>query len=155
MKTYEFETKMLTNGTHDWGFVEFPYDVQQEFGTMGQIKVFATFDGYVYRGSMVKMGNDCHIIGITKPIRAVIGKNPGDMVHVIIRQDTEPRTVDVPTDFLKLLNSHQDAEIVFNALSYTNRKAWVQWIISAKREDTYIRRQKEAIEKLLLGIKEP
>jgi hypothetical protein len=155
MKTYEFDAKMLTDGTHDWGFVEFPYDVQQEFGTKGQVKVIATFDGYPYRGSLVKMGQDCHHIGITKPIRAAIGKNPGDMVHVVIRQDTEPRVVEVPEDLKQLLQDHAEAEAIFQKLSYTNQKAYVQWIISAKKEETRQKRMKEAIEKLLQGVKEP
>jgi hypothetical protein len=155
MKTYEFDALMLSDDTHDWGYVEFPYDVQQEFGTKGQVKVMATFDNYTYRGSLVKMGRDCHFIGITKLIRATIGKNPGDRVHVIIRRDTEPRRVEVPADLSHLLQSHPEAEIMFNALSYSNRKAWVQWINSAKKEETRQRRLKETIEKLLQGIKEP
>jgi hypothetical protein len=155
MKTYEFDAKMLTDGTHDWGFVEFPYDVQQEFGTKGQVKVIVTYDGYTYRGSLVKMGRDCHIIGITKPIRAAIGKKPGDMVHVIIMQDTEPRTVEQPDDFKILLNENPEAEIFFKKLSYTHQKEYVQWITSAKKEETRQRRLTEAIVRLLQGVKEP
>jgi hypothetical protein len=155
MKTYEFDAIMLTDGTRDWGFVEFPYDVQQEFGTKGQVKVFAAFDGYDYRGSLVKMGRNCHFIGITKPVRAIIKKKPGDMVHVVIRQDFEPRTVEIPEDFKQILKSNSDAEVMFNCLSYTNRKAYVHWIASSKKEETRRRRLINAVEKLLRGIKEP
>jgi hypothetical protein len=155
MKTFEFDAIMLSDGTYDWGYVEFPYDVQKEFGTKGQVKVAASFDGYQYCGSLVKMGRECHFFGITKPIRAAIGKNPGDRVHVIIRRDTEPRTVEVSTDLSLLLQSHPEAEVMFNTLSYSNRKAWVQWITSSKKEETRQRRLIGAIEKLLMGIKEP
>jgi hypothetical protein len=155
MKTYEFDAIMLTDGTHDWGFIEFPYDVQREFGTNGQVKVIADFDGYMYRGSLVKMGRDCHIIGITKPIRAAIGKNPGDAVHVIIMQDTEPRKAELPDDFKILLNENPEAEVFFKKLSYSHQKEYVQWIISAKKEETRQRRLKEAIVRLLKGVKEP
>jgi len=32
------------------------------------------------------MGTPCHIIGIRKDIRAKINKQPGDIVHVTIRE---------------------------------------------------------------------
>lgn len=42
----------------------------------------AAFDGVVYRGSVVKMGTPCHIIGVRKDIRTKIGKQAGDIIHV-------------------------------------------------------------------------
>jgi len=155
MKTYEFDAKMLTDGIMDWGFIEFPYDAQKEFGIRGQVKVVASFDGYEYRGSLVKMGHTCHIIGITKKIRSVIGKNPGDMIHVLIRQDVEPRLVEIPLDFENLLKNNPEAKAFFDTLSYTNRKSYVVWIKSAKKEETRQKRLFASIEKLLDKIKEP
>ncbi len=38
----------------DSAYVEFPYDVRQEFGK-GRVKVCATFDGVPYEGSLVRM----------------------------------------------------------------------------------------------------
>ena len=29
IKTYQFEARMLSDNTYDWGYIEFPYDVQQ------------------------------------------------------------------------------------------------------------------------------
>lgn len=52
----------------DGAYVEFPYDVYEEFGSRGLVKVEATFDEYKYRGVLANMGTDCHIIGITKAI---------------------------------------------------------------------------------------
>lgn len=37
------------------------------------------------------MGTPCHIIGIRKDIRAKIGKQPGDMVHVTLRERELPK----------------------------------------------------------------
>ena len=72
-------------------FVEFPYDIRQEFGK-GRVKVHATFDGEPYDGSIVNMGvknpdgSICYIIGILKDIRSKIGKQPGDTVRVTIME---------------------------------------------------------------------
>lgn len=39
-----------------------------------------------YSGSLVKMKTPCHIIGVLKDIRNKIGKQPGDMIRVTIRE---------------------------------------------------------------------
>lgn len=48
--------------------------------------VIATFDGVEYLGSLVKMKTPCHIIGVRKDIRAQINKQPGDRIHVTLRE---------------------------------------------------------------------
>ena len=70
----------------DGAYVEFPFDVREEFGR-GRVRVLATFDGHPYRGSLVRMGTPRPIIGIRKDIRRTIGRQPGDTVHVTIRED--------------------------------------------------------------------
>jgi len=84
-KVYEFDTVILKVPDIDGAYIEFPYDVKDEFGK-GRVKVYATFDGEPYVGSLVRMGTPCHIIGIRKDIRAKINKQPGDIVHVTIRE---------------------------------------------------------------------
>lgn len=84
-KIYEFDAVIHKVPDLDGAYVEFPYDVRAEFGK-GRVKVHATFDGYPYDGSLVRMGTECHIIGIRKDIRAAINKQPGDTIAVTIRE---------------------------------------------------------------------
>jgi hypothetical protein len=84
-KTYEFDAVILKVPDIDGAYIEFPYDVKKEFGR-GRVKVFATFDGEPYEGSLVRMGTPCHIIGIRKDIREKINKQPGDTIHVTITE---------------------------------------------------------------------
>jgi len=84
-KVYEFDAVIKKVPDIDGAYIEFPYDVKEEFGK-GRVKVYATFDGEPYVGSLVRMGTPCHIIGIRKDIRAKINKQPGDIVHVTIRE---------------------------------------------------------------------
>jgi hypothetical protein len=53
-------------------FVFFPYDVEKEFGTKGQVPVKATFDGVPYKGSLFKYGQPQHMLGLLKAIREEI-----------------------------------------------------------------------------------
>ncbi|HCR41524.1 MAG TPA: DUF1905 domain-containing protein, partial [Lachnospiraceae bacterium] len=50
------------------------------------VLVHATFDGEPYDGQVVRMGTPCHIIGLRKDIRSKILKQPGDMVHITLRE---------------------------------------------------------------------
>lgn len=67
-KVYEFDALIKKVPDIDGAYIEFPYDVKQEFGK-GRVKVHASFDGVPYDGSLVRMKTECHIIGIRKDIR--------------------------------------------------------------------------------------
>ena len=84
-KRYEFDTVIQKVPDVDGAYVEFPYDVRAEFGK-GRVKVHAQFDGEPYDGSLVRMGTPGHILGLRKDIRARIGKQPGDTVHVVLTE---------------------------------------------------------------------
>ncbi|MCI5874139.1 MAG: DUF1905 domain-containing protein [Clostridiales bacterium] len=84
-KVYEFDTVIKKVPDIDGAYIDFPYDVKKEFGK-GRVKVHATFDGVPYDGSLVRMKTPNHIIGLRKDIRAQIGKQPGETVHVTIQE---------------------------------------------------------------------
>ncbi|MEG0076484.1 DUF1905 domain-containing protein [Anaerorhabdus sp.] len=85
LKQYEFEAIIKKVPDIDGAYIEFPYDVKEEFGK-GRVKVYATFDGEPYEGSLVRMKTPCHIIGIRKEIRAKINKQAGDTIKVVIKE---------------------------------------------------------------------
>ena len=84
-QVYTFEAVICKVPDIDGAYVEFPYDVRALFGA-GRVKVHATFDSVPYDGSLVRMGTPGHILGVRKDIRKKIMKQPGDSVHVIIRE---------------------------------------------------------------------
>ncbi len=84
-KVYRFTAVIKKVPDMDAAYIEFPYDVMKEFGN-GRVKVLATFDGELYQGSLVRMGTECHIIGIRKDIRKRISKQAGDSVTVTIKE---------------------------------------------------------------------
>ena len=62
-KIYEFNAVIKKVEGIDGAYIEFPYDVKEEFNK-GRVKVHATFDDFPYDGSLVRMKTSCHIIGI-------------------------------------------------------------------------------------------
>ena len=116
-------------------YVTIPWDVEAVFGKK-RVKVKATIEGEPYRGSLVRMGSECHILGVRKDIREKIGKTIGDQIEVILEEDSEPREVAVAADISAGLESSPEAAAFFRQLSYTGQKEFVQWIESARREPT-------------------
>lgn len=155
MKEYAFEARIIKNEKVDSGYIEFPYDVYHEFGKKGQVKVKAFFDGYEYRGSLVKMGTPCHIIGLNKKVREAINKQPGNSVHVVIIEDTEERTVNIPDDLNSVLMGNAEVNAVFSKLSFSHKREYVEWIISAKKQETRTARIVKFAEMILSGKKNP
>lgn len=84
-KLYEFDAVLIKVPGMDAAYIEIPFDVRGEFGK-GRVKVHAAFDGVPYDGSLVRMGTPGHILGVRKDIRKIIQKQPGDVVHVTLRE---------------------------------------------------------------------
>ncbi|HUB30413.1 MAG TPA: YdeI/OmpD-associated family protein [Terracidiphilus sp.] len=157
MKQYKFEaTIQSVQGAAGRGgaCVFFPYDVEKEFGTRGQVPVKITYDGVPYTGTMVKYGHPQHMLPLLKDIREKLGKGPGDAVKVVVERDTSPRTVEVPPELEKLLKKEKLMP-VFEALSYTHRKEYVRWITEARKEETRQARLAKTVTMLRGGVKTP
>jgi len=149
MDKIAFSATIEQNKGMDAAFVKFPFDTEKLFGTKGQVKIVATFDGIAeYRGSLANMGQECHMLGLTKEIRKKINKTFGDNVNVELTRDTQERTVVIPSDAQALLDANRDAKDFFDTLSYTNRKEYIVWIESAKKEETRTKRLAELVVKL-------
>jgi hypothetical protein len=127
--------------------VEVPFDVEKEFGSR-RPKVKATIDGVPYRGALVRMRTECHILGVLKEIRDQIGKTFGDEVRVTVELDTEPREVDVPPELAEALKKEKDAQDYFNSLSYSHKREYVGYILEARREETRRNRIMKTVEML-------
>lgn len=134
--------------------VDLPFDVKETFGTTGQVKVKATFDGVNYRGSLTNMGQG-HFLLLRKDIRKKIGKDVGDRVEVTLEKDLEERVVEVPKELQALLGRDETIKLFYEHLSFTNRKEYARWIADAKRPETKDERLKLTKEKLRQGKKNP
>lgn len=131
-------------------FVTIPFDVEQVFGKK-RVKVKATLAGEPYRGSLVRMGGDCHVLGVRKDIREKAGKTYGDEIEVELEEDTEPREVSIPKDVRQALENDAEAEAIFKQLAYSHQKEYVEWIEEAKRDQTRQRRIVQMLELLKQG----
>jgi len=69
--------------------------------------------------------------------------------------DPQTKTVRLPGDLTIALKKNKIQEEFFNTLSFTNKKEYIEWIVTAKREETRNERIKGTIERLAKNWKNP
>ncbi|MBV8725088.1 MAG: DUF1905 domain-containing protein [Candidatus Eremiobacteraeota bacterium] len=104
------------------------------FGRKSRVPVRATINGFTYRSSLAPMGGR-HMLPVNAETRKAANVQAGDNVTLVLEEDREERTVDVPDDLALALKSAK-LRAVFDAMSYTHRKEWVRAILDAKRPET-------------------
>ena len=145
-------TAVIQNAGGGGAFVEVPFDVEEAFGSK-KPKVKALIEGVEYRGTLVRMGTECHLLLILKSIREQVGKTFGDEIKVTVEADTQERVVAIPAELKRVFKSEKEARAAFDKLSYTHQREYVTWINDAKKDETRQNRIIKTIEMLKKGKK--
>ena len=69
--------------------------------------------------------------------------------------DAVTKTVKLPEDFEAALKKNKKEKAFFVSLSFTNKKEYIEWIVTAKKAETRLFRVKESIEGLIKQWKNP
>jgi len=69
--------------------------------------------------------------------------------------DVKNRIVTLPAELLSAMQSQASSIASFDSLSYTNKKEYVSWVLTAKQEKTKADRIRKMVQKLLAGKKNP
>jgi hypothetical protein len=112
--------------------------------------VQATINGYTWAGRVSRMGGE-FLLGLRREVRTGAGVEAGDEVTVTIALDEAPREVDVPPALAQALEGDATANAKFDALAFTHRKEFANWIAEAKKDETRERRVAQALQMLREG----
>lgn len=139
-------------GKGGWTFARIPEIQQDKKAHFGWVKVRGTIDGFEIRKyHLMPMGDGKLFLPVRTEIRKKIKKGVGDYVHVILYHDNEP--IEVPAELLLCLRDEPKAYKYFKSLSESEQGFYIQWIYSAKKEETKIERLAKGINRLASGFK--
>lgn len=139
-------------GKGGWTYARIPEIPQNKKTHFGWVKVRGTIDGFEIRKyNLMPMGNGKLFLPVKAEIRKKINKKEGDLVHVVLYPDNEP--LETPEEMLVCLEDEPAALKFFNSISESERKFYIEWIYSAKREETKVDRLAKSISRLLQGLK--
>lgn len=152
-KRFEYTTTLFLMERGIQGtFAEFPFDVRNEFGTGGPVRINCWIDGVPKTGSLVPLGNGKHAIHIRQELLRKIGKAEGDEVHLVVEQNLEPKVLDVPDDFQWLLDEDTELNEKFEKLAFSYKEAIIGYIKQAKRPETRMKRIENFIQRIKIGF---
>jgi hypothetical protein len=134
-------------GKGGWTFARVPEIPQDKKAHFGWVKVKGTIDGFeINKYHLMPMGDGHLFLPVRAEIRKKIGKKEGDLVHVILFADDEP--LEIPEEMLLCLKEEPKALKFFQSISDSEQHQYIQWIYSAKKEETKIERMATAIQRL-------
>jgi len=106
--------------------------------------------------SLISFDETWSVFGFRKKTEADKKKEAQPKVREIFDYiDAKSKTIRLPDDLAAALKKNKKQETYFNTLSFTNKKEYVEWIVTAKREETRTQRVKETIDKLGKEWKNP
>jgi|SRR6185312_3585542 hypothetical protein len=142
----KFKTKIVQTGNNTG--IEVSELTLEKLGSGKKPLVVVTLNGYSYRSAVGKMG-DRFMISLSAENQKNARVNGGDVVEINLELDTQPRTVEIPTDLQKALDKNKTAKMNFEKLSPSKKKAIVISITEAKTEETKMKRINKSLEQLL------
>ena len=130
--------------------IQVPEDVVEALAAGKRPAVTVQVGAHRYRTTVAPRAGRFYI-PLSAENREAAGVQAGDDVEVEIDVDTEPRVMEAPDDLAQALALDDRAREFFDTLSYSHRRAYVDWITSAKKPETRERRIGQAVEMLAEG----
>jgi hypothetical protein len=112
--------------------------------------VRVTINGYTYRSAVAVMGGK-FMIGVSNENRKAAGVAAGETVDVDLELDTEPRQLELPDDFKRVLDGDARAKRVFDGLSNSKKQRLVLPVANGKTPETRQRNVDKAMTALREG----
>ncbi|PZF86219.1 YdeI/OmpD-associated family protein [Jiangella anatolica] len=148
----EFDAVLVGDDGPGCGFA-LPFDPKEAYGK-ARAPVLVSVNGEPPFRTTVAVYGGAGWIGLRKALRADLGVDVGDTVHVAITPDDQPRVVDVPPELSAALAADPAAQAAYEAMSFSHRREYADWIAEAKRQQTRDDRAAKAV-RMILGDEAP
>jgi uncharacterized protein YdeI (YjbR/CyaY-like superfamily) len=114
----------------------------------GMVRVTGTIDDFaIEKYNLMPMRDGNLFLPIKAEIRKQIKKKEGDKIHIILHEDNMPLTI--PDELQLCFEDEPIAYGFYQSLTDAEQKQYLDWIYSAKKEETRINRMADAINKLV------
>ena len=144
-----------TLGEETGSTIEVPPEVLAQLGsTRKRLPVRVQIKGVELRTTLSVYGGRTYI-GIRREMREAMRVQAGETIEVHVAPDTEERVVEVPPELARILAADAEAQAKFEALSFTNRKEYVEWATGARRAETKQQRLAAVADMLKSGRRTP
>jgi hypothetical protein len=139
-------------GKGGWTYAEIPQILQDRRSPFGLVRVRGTIDDFEIKSfNLWQMSNGLLFMPVKKEIRKKIKKEAGDKVRIILFADNLP--IEIPDELIECLQNESGLYEKFLTYSEGEKKAFINWVYSAKTDETKADRIVKTIEKIEKGQK--
>jgi hypothetical protein len=115
-----------------------------------------TLNDVPFQATLEPDGQRSHWLKVDRKLREAANAEAGDVVRLEIVPAAEEPEPTVPADLRKALaTTAAKARTLWEDITPVARRDWIQWITSAKQEETRTRRIKNACSMLAAGKRRP
>jgi hypothetical protein len=126
-------------GKGGWTYARLPEVKPDKKAWFNWVRVKGFIDDYEINAyHLMPMGNGQLFLPVKAAIRKKIKKDAGDIITVRLYLDNQP--IEIPADLLECLRDDPDAHSHFFKLTESEKKQAIDWIYSAKKEETRVSR---------------
>ncbi len=137
-------------GKGGWTYASIPEVLQDRHTYFGWVKVRGSIDGHKFSCfRLMPMGNGTLFFPVKAQIRKAIGKGEGDLVRIVLFKDELP--YEAPKEFMLCMEDEPLAKENYLKMNEGEQKACIEWIYSAKKEETKVNRMAKVINNLAAG----
>lgn len=134
-------------GKGGWTYAQIPEILQNKQSPFGWVRVRGTIDNFEIKNyNLMPMGNDKLFLPVKAEIRKKVKKEVGDYVRVTLYADNLP--TEIPEELKLCLLEEPNAFETFQSYTNGEQKAFIEWIYSAKTDDTKIDRIAKTLDKI-------
>jgi bifunctional DNA-binding transcriptional regulator/antitoxin component of YhaV-PrlF toxin-antitoxin module len=151
MAAVRFTATLEDSGRGGGRWLVVPVDAREAFGE-ARPPVRGTVNGTPFRGRLSVYGGKT-VLGLRREIREAAGIDVGDAVEVELERDDAPREVDLPDELTAVLAADPQLRARYDALAFTHRREYAEWVGEAKRRATRDSRAQQAAQMLRDGRK--
>jgi bifunctional DNA-binding transcriptional regulator/antitoxin component of YhaV-PrlF toxin-antitoxin module len=149
MGAVAFTATLADSGRGGGRWLVVPVDVREAFGE-ARPPVRGTVNGTPFRARLAVYGGRT-VLGLRREIREAAGIDVGDEVEVELERDDAPREVAVPEELEAVLADDPQLRERYDALAFTHRREYAEWVGEAKRQQTRDSRAQKAAQMLRGG----
>ena len=139
-------------GKGGWTYVVLPNITHEKSNAFGWITVNGAIDDYELKETKLwPMKNGNLFLPVKAAIRKAIGKEEGDLVKITLFAEL-PEAVDA-AEIIECIKEAPEAYAYFGKLTGNEQKEYIEWILSAKADQTKVDRIVTTIDRLSKHMK--
>ena len=139
-----------------WTFLILPKEASAKLPTRAMTPIEGTINGFAFQAMLEPDGQKSHWLKVDRKLSEAARAEAGDVVTLEIAPAAEEPEPQVPAELRKALaTAAPKARKLWSDITPIARRDWIQWINSAKQEETRVRRIKNACSMLAGGKRRP